>query len=809
MAPPTKKQKTCNVNTFILDDYVVSSPNAGPIQSFPPPESLSVYDDPDPNKAFSLNWIIPDYPYLAFVISPPRFDHPLLQRLNYTYHSLPIQSPVWKLAPSLAAQWEILEDALLFIANKVLPEGNQLYPLEFSVFHLPRTYGYLRSHRSEHLARKSAIRSRDAFVVLMALCSFTIARFHGAVLPADVEPVWVRVLQGPNGLNPSWLELFRSSPIPDFSGLYPRVGTVVDVNTWPYPHLVRRAVNAGVPVWFRWSKVDKPLACSPRPELEMYFPTREQIVTAFREHRHRSLVNVPVNTSTDVVAHTVNTVITSPPNTTDVSTLASHNTFPEPHPNSRQKRGETWMDFFERLEIRHKRILDVENDEERSARLARQAHAEKFLAPGKKGARVFLWQHVDGFLLRTLVNRGDAEELFEDTPHQHMRYNAFENEWDICEEFDPTAQIDDADPFGNDVTEYEELGEIPENNPPSITTATAMPAPTNPTMEATRQDIFAMFGREDSHSAAASPTFVGTLDYQLYLRFGFDCEGTQQPIPSDWNKTRNILQDLQSGVQDVYKAAIAEFVVSLLDQSVDNMPAISWDLSPTSSSFLRDRMGHYLSINAQVVEVLQSARSNIIGEPNTTLQETTYLLRQPLHHSSDNSVDWLLAVASPAVALQCVRFCSTNVADAARFCVQRGISFNTFARFLHPQSHPHVPHHRVTLGARPEGYVPDAADYAAYEAARTRFLQSSSARAALLKGGIVWRLAMEFMTPSGVLAGPSDIASTRGRVIRISGVGDFCDDELSENDIDIICGVYQVYTGKSIPSRFGPSSNVI
>ena len=160
------------------------------------------------------------------------------------------------------------------------------------------------------------------------------------------------------------------------------------------------------------------------------------------------------------------------------------------------------------------------------------------------------------------------------------------------------------------------------------------------------------------------------------------------------------------------------------------MPAISWDLSPTSSSYLWERMGHHLSIDAQVVKVLQSARSYTIGEPNTmsTLQETTYLLCQPLH-SNDNSVDWLLAVASPAAALQCIRFCSTNVTDAAHFCVQRGISFNTFTCFLHPQSRPHIPHHHVTLGACPEGYVPDATDYAAYEATRTHFLQSSSARA--------------------------------------------------------------------------------
>jgi hypothetical protein len=104
----------------------------------------------------------------------------------------------------------------------------------------------------------------------------------------------------------------------------------------------------------------------------------------------------------------------------------------------------------------------------------------------------------------------------------------------------------------------------------------------------------------------------------------------------------------------------------------------------------------------------------------------------------------------------------------------------------------------VTLGVRSAACNPDAADYAAYEVARDRFLLSPHGRAALLKGGIVWRLAMEFLSPGIVLAGPSDIASASGYIMHLLGIGDFCDDDLSEDELDLICGVYRVYTGNAV-----------
>ena len=65
------------------------------------------------------------------------------------------------------------------------------------------------------------------------------------------------------------------------------------------------------------------------------------------------------------------------------------------------------------------------------------------------------------------------------------------------------------------------------------------------------------------------------------------------------------------------------------------------------------------------------------------------------------------------------------------------------------------------LGYRQPGYKPTPQDYALYEDTRKRLLAEARGRAALMAGGIVWRLAYEDLAPGTVLLGPSPEAETR------------------------------------------------
>ncbi|KAG1761265.1 hypothetical protein EDD22DRAFT_737694, partial [Suillus occidentalis] len=90
------------------------------------------------------------------------------------------------------------------------------------------------------------------------------------------------------------------------------------------------------------------------------------------------------------------------------------------------------------------------------------------------------------------------------------------------------------------------------------------------------------------------------------------------------------------------------------------------------------------------------------------------------------------------------------------------------------------------------------ADYIAYEQYRHEFMNEDRARAALLRGGILWRLALHslsFDSLPSALIGLSRDAVPFGQMLTINDVTHF-DDDLSEEEVDFICGTYYVYTSK-------------
>lgn len=110
-------------------------------------------------------------------------------------------------------------------------------------------------------------------------------------------------------------------------------------------------------------------------------------------------------------------------------------------------------------------------------------------------------------------------------------------------------------------------------------------------------------------------------------------------------------------------------------------------------------------------------------------------------------------------------------------CVVRATSY----RPLLPIAHIHGYHHTT-------------ADYLLYETQRDDFLRSRRGRAAVMKGGIVWRLAVEVLGIEAVLLGPATEIDV-GFNIDVDGVT-LVDDELTENEMDFICGTAYVRAGE-------------
>ena len=89
------------------------------------------------------------------------------------------------------------------------------------------------------------------------------------------------------------------------------------------------------------------------------------------------------------------------------------------------------------------------------------------------------------------------------------------------------------------------------------------------------------------------------------------------------------------------------------------------------------------------------------------------------------------------------------------------------------------------------GYQPRSHDYNAYVSARTDVLHSHYGRAALLKGGLIARLARDTVGISDILSGPDP--STSVMLGTVGGVK-LVDDQLSTYLLDVISGVYYVET---------------
>ena len=93
----------------------------------------------------------------------------------------------------------------------------------------------------------------------------------------------------------------------------------------------------------------------------------------------------------------------------------------------------------------------------------------------------------------------------------------------------------------------------------------------------------------------------------------------------------------------------------------------------------------------------------------------------------------------------------------------------------------------------------DGWDYKAYELRAYSILSQPRGRAALERGGIVWRLALEILGPEALgraMDGPSQDVWRHGRELRPERGDSLYSDALSDYELDIVCGVYHVYTGK-------------
>ncbi|THG94145.1 hypothetical protein EW026_g7268 [Hermanssonia centrifuga] len=169
-------------------------------------------------------------------------------------------------------------------------------------------------------------------------------------------------------------------------------------------------------------------------------------------------------------------------------------------------------------------------------------------------------------------------------------------------------------------------------------------------------------------------------------------------------------------------------------------------------------------------------------------------------------VSWTLVVEDPTTVSEVLRRgWGPSKLDVARGLLQRGIPFRTLLPVDQHVPKPSVPQLNIQLGHHPYDYQPTPGDYTSYEGQRDTLLgRERVCRAALMKGGIVWRLAMEMFGVESVLFGPKDVEAALYRVILHDG-GSYVDDDLTQDELDVVCGVYKVTTKNNLNAHSASS----
>ena len=745
------------MHTFVLNGRVIVSPN----MSVPPPAvCLPPLKSDDEDEALSsghkFRVMSPDYPQLPFSLRRTPRHGPLFSCLAYGKRSLPIVriNTLYQLRPDILDKWIALDDFLTDVFHVL----GVMAPMNVVLTLVPRVTNYRKPRETEKAARGATSHALHLFQHLITLTSWAISGYPEGVDRPD--PRWVKVLLD-KGFPPAMVEMLRDSPVGAFSPTAPRVGTAVNPFNEQCVVRVQRMVQAHLPIYIIWGHCDRQGRRSfknlPAGYLlgkwvrENCYPSDEDIVQAI------ALADAAEQTGS-------------------VRGPVPQRPLPVPPRGSRQKKGENWRDFLARREISNKEKEVHETPNETAAREQRARNALVGRVPGKKGATVFQWELVDDFRLRINIGHSTASEIWASYPGGQKRYDSFTDEWDICTEFDPTAppeddilEIDfDDDDGGQDA--HTQSHNSPEPNPSAHQTA--------------------RFVGGDVPQSESSVFPV--LDDILQQRYGFTCSHSTRLAPPSNTITELAIKVCEGRAPSAMTSSLRNTAAAFLELLISGEP-----LNPDVCDMLDGSLEEEYKSGHVTVERRQGTRIALDGDRTSCI---FYLIRfrQPM------SCRFVISLDDPVAVLQIIRAqFGPDLPEVALQLASRGIPFGT--RTLSeavPTPISSCAEPPIGLGFVPSNYRPLPSDYISYLDKRDRLLRRSYGRAALMKGGIIARLARDSLGGRMdvlIQGGPSEHVLNYGSAIK-TGQDYLWDDDLDSNDEQVICGVYKISTGKSTSS---------
>ncbi|KAG1769976.1 hypothetical protein EV702DRAFT_1202643 [Suillus placidus] len=388
--------------------------------------------------------------------------------------------------------------------------------------------------------------------------------------------------------------------------------------------------------------------------------------------------------------------------------------------------------------------------------------------PGKSSTVVvFKWQpnyDFGGFLERVRLTKAEVLTSWMSYNQSTRVYDSFRNEWDLCDALDPTS-VPDGD--------WEE-----DNFPPASALAPSEPTapPPPPPLSSFLRDIETYFGQYE-----VAPSAQYTRSVERSTTFDDWTRKTQ------WAHLCKLVGDDPMNIVSIPEAqkhvitCFIGYLVTLPQSQLSDIPPDLWDLGPNPS---------LSTSNAHI-------RVSYVQQP----KQRFYIIEPRLSFSL---VPWKLAVSDAITAVMCLRRdWGSDILTIARNLLEKGIAIKTLLPMsVSPRARrPLTELHTYSLGHvyppnnnKLPRFRPVYADYIVYEQHHHEFMNQPRARAALLHGGLVWRLALHslgFDVLPSVLDGISREAVPFGLMLDVNSQTYF-DDELSEEEVDFMCGTYYV-----------------
>jgi hypothetical protein len=744
------------------------------------------------------NW---DSGSLFFTLAPPNISNLIVEGP----HSTP-DAPQFILQDDFCQAWAELEKFLLDVADHLFSEysDNQYLPyIDYPPW--PHQCGYREAHACRVRVFVSLKRAQQAFRLLFAFVSFTLSLWVTEDEDNCFDRPFKYLMQRPvNPIPPITLDYLRDSAVCRISDGF-RPGGFLNPYTTKWGREMRRFCRFRVPFWMIWGHENlyKTIVPADSSIKSVFLPDDDYIERVKRRQATFSWLilpdskylgaalpqpNLPLADSETCYDHPLPDYAVLN-NETDLPIQTVDRCLVVDTYRSSQLPKETWDVFCARMEASLEKCKAMESERERQSREALQANADK--NGYSKKTTVFYWEEDEvqrGFYRRTKIDRADVSKYWWDCTVNQRFFWAHRKEWDLVPHLpryppDHPAETPVED-LEIDDDEYNFLySKVPPQKPVdafkslSLSLSRIQIDDVSGGVQSTGQYIlsFPTVTEYLKFRHGFSTSIIDNWHSELHLRHGpkrLRLEATnwtsalrrlgyysQGQAPNNEEELRSIVN-----FHNVCVAADSNLVF------LSNLPT-TWDFG--SSFWLK--------------KGLEQLRVEIVTRVGAE-QGKLYVIR-PTTRSRDSS-SWYVATSSSTAVLFVFRKQLLTMREIATSFLDLGIPFHTVVERMKEEAPiPPYRYHPRGLDVRPMGFQPSESDYLAYVQSRDDVFRSPRARVLRLRGGIIGRLALEAVPNVAVLEGPSFCDEVIGHTDNTV----FVDDFITENDLDIVSGVYCVH----------------